>query len=200
MSGSKFEYAVEVYNKYSDEFVEQLDVFQTKIDAEKFIRTTDVEIDSDSECFGVLEIEYDSEGNEISTTRLEISNKLDESECGKIYCWMYVLKSNKGYRSEFNYKKDSNGEYEIEYLGNDDEIHHTWKKDSELDEIEVYYDDKEKSNVFAYYSLDSSLEHFIELIHKTLYDGYNNALKRAERAKFILDAFDKKCNNLKERE
>ena len=50
------EYAVEVCNKYH-EFVEQIDVFDTYEDAEQYIKTTDIDIDGDSEYLEITEIE-----------------------------------------------------------------------------------------------------------------------------------------------
>ena len=64
------EYAVEVYNKYSDGFVEQIDVFCTLEEAECFIENNDVDIDEDSEYFGILKITYDENECEIGTERL----------------------------------------------------------------------------------------------------------------------------------
>ena len=57
----KTEYAVEVYNKFHDSFIEQIDVFQTYEEAEKFIENTDIDIDRESEYFGIMEIEYDDD-------------------------------------------------------------------------------------------------------------------------------------------
>ena len=64
------EYAVEVYNKYYDNFVEQIDVFETYEEAQRYIEETDIDIDKDSEYFGILEIEYDDDENEIGTNRI----------------------------------------------------------------------------------------------------------------------------------
>lgn len=64
------EYAVEVYNKYHDSFEEQIDVFETYEEAEKYIEKTDIDIDKDSEYLGILEIEYDDNGNEIGVSRV----------------------------------------------------------------------------------------------------------------------------------
>lgn len=63
------EYAVEVYNKYHN-FVEQIDVFETYEEAQRYIEETDIDIDKDSEYFGILEIEYDDDENEIGTNRI----------------------------------------------------------------------------------------------------------------------------------
>lgn len=64
------EYAVEVYNKYHDNFVEQIDVFETYEEATQYIKETDIDIDKDSEYFGITEIEYDDDENEIGTNRI----------------------------------------------------------------------------------------------------------------------------------
>lgn len=64
------EYAVEVYNKYHDSFVEQIDVFETYEEAQRYIEEADIDIDKDSEYFGILEIEYDDDENEIGTNRI----------------------------------------------------------------------------------------------------------------------------------
>lgn len=64
------EYAVEVYNKYYDNFVEQIDVFETYEEAQRYIEETDIDIDKDSEYFGILEIEYDDDENEIGVSRV----------------------------------------------------------------------------------------------------------------------------------
>lgn len=64
------EYAVEVYNKYHDNFVEQIDVFETYEEAQRYIEKTDIDIDKDSEYFGIIEIEYDDDENEIGTNRM----------------------------------------------------------------------------------------------------------------------------------
>lgn len=58
-------YAVEVYNKYHDNFVEQIDVFETYEEAQRYIKETDIDIDKDSEYFEITEIEYDDDGDEI---------------------------------------------------------------------------------------------------------------------------------------
>lgn len=63
------EYAVEVYNKYHN-FVEQIDVFETYEEAQRYIEETDIDIDKDSEYFGITEIEYDDDENEIGTNRI----------------------------------------------------------------------------------------------------------------------------------
>ena len=63
------EYAVEVYNKYHN-FVEQIDVFETYEEAAQYIKETDIDIDKDSEYFGITEIEYDDDENEIGTNRI----------------------------------------------------------------------------------------------------------------------------------
>ena len=66
----RYEYAVEVYNKYHDNFVEQIDVFETYEEAQRYIKETDIDIDKDSEYFGILEIEYDNDGDEIGVSRV----------------------------------------------------------------------------------------------------------------------------------
>ena len=58
------EYAVEVYNKYTDTFVKQIDVFDTYEEAKQCIKETNIDIDKDSEYFEITEIEYDDDGNE----------------------------------------------------------------------------------------------------------------------------------------
>ena len=58
-------YAVEVYNKYHDNFVEQIDVFETYEEAQRYIKETDIDIDKDSEYFEITEIEYDDDDDEI---------------------------------------------------------------------------------------------------------------------------------------
>lgn len=63
------EYAVEIYNKYHN-FVEQIDVFETYEEAAQYIKETDIDIDKDSEYFGITEIEYDDNENEIGTNRI----------------------------------------------------------------------------------------------------------------------------------
>ena len=73
------EYAVEIYNKYLDSFVEQLDIFPTEDDARKFIKIGDFDFDVDSEVVGILEIEYNDAGEEIGTMRIEIDDKDDMS-------------------------------------------------------------------------------------------------------------------------
>ena len=62
------EYAVEVYNKYHDNFVEQVDVFETYEEAVQYIKETNIDIDIDSEYFDITEIEYDDNDNEIGIT------------------------------------------------------------------------------------------------------------------------------------
>lgn len=64
------EYAVEIYNKYHDSFEEQIDVFETYEEAQRYIEETDIDIDKDSEYFGITEIEYDDDENEIGTNRI----------------------------------------------------------------------------------------------------------------------------------
>lgn len=59
------EYAVEVRNKYHNSFIEQIDVFSTYEEAEKYIKNADIDIDEESEYFEIIEIEYDEYGNEI---------------------------------------------------------------------------------------------------------------------------------------
>lgn len=59
------EYAVEIRNKYHDNFIEQIDVFSTYKAAEEYVRHTDIDIDKESEYFEIIEIEYDTDGNEI---------------------------------------------------------------------------------------------------------------------------------------
>ena len=65
----KTEYAVEVYNKYHN-FVEQIDVFDTYEEAERFIKETNIDIDKDSEYFEITEIEYDDDGTEIGISHI----------------------------------------------------------------------------------------------------------------------------------
>ena len=62
------EYAVEVYNKYHDNFVEQIDVFKTYEEAVQYIKESNIDIDKDSEYFDITEIEYDDNDNEIGIT------------------------------------------------------------------------------------------------------------------------------------
>lgn len=64
------EYAVEVYNKHHDNFKEQIDVFETYEEAQKYIEETDIDIDKKSEYLGILEIEYDDDGDEIGANRV----------------------------------------------------------------------------------------------------------------------------------
>ena len=59
------EYAVEVYNKYHDNFVEQIDVFETYEEAQRYIKEANIDIDKDSEYFEITEIEYDDDDDEI---------------------------------------------------------------------------------------------------------------------------------------
>lgn len=66
----KTEYAVEVYNKFHDNFVEQIDVFGTYEEALAFIKKRDFDFDEDSEYLEVTEIEYDDEENEVGTNKL----------------------------------------------------------------------------------------------------------------------------------
>ena len=62
------EYAVEVYNKYHDNFVEQIDIFKTYEEAIQYIKESNIDIDKDSEYFNITEIEYDDNDNEIGIT------------------------------------------------------------------------------------------------------------------------------------
>jgi hypothetical protein len=64
------EYAVEVYNKYHDNFVEQIDVFNTYEEAVEFIKKREFELDENSEYTGITEIEYDDDDAEIGVERL----------------------------------------------------------------------------------------------------------------------------------
>ena len=64
------EYAVEVYNKYHDNFVEQIDVFETYEEALAFIKKRDFDFDEDSEYLEVIEIEYDDKENEVGICRV----------------------------------------------------------------------------------------------------------------------------------
>jgi hypothetical protein len=59
------EYAVEVYNKYHDNFVEQIDVFKTYEEAVDFMEKKDFELDENSEYTEITEIEYDDGDVEI---------------------------------------------------------------------------------------------------------------------------------------
>lgn len=67
----KVEYAVEIYNKYHDNFVEQIDVFNTHEEAKEFIMNSDIDIDKDSEYFEITEIEYDENENELKRVGLK---------------------------------------------------------------------------------------------------------------------------------
>lgn len=58
------EYAVEIYNKYHDSFVEQIDVFNTYEEALEYVAKKDFDIDEDSEYVEITEIEYDDNENE----------------------------------------------------------------------------------------------------------------------------------------
>ena len=71
------EYAVEVYRKSDDSFSRQIDVYNTYEEAMACIKKAPY-IDKDSEYFGILEIEYDEDGLEIGTERLEVA--LEELE------------------------------------------------------------------------------------------------------------------------
>ena len=71
------EYAVEVYDKEDGSFLRQIDVCNTYEEAMACIKKAPY-IDKDSEYFGILEIEYDKDGQEIGTERLEID--LEELE------------------------------------------------------------------------------------------------------------------------
>ncbi len=64
------EYAVEVYNKLNDRFLEQIEVFETNEEAKQRIKESDYDIDKDSEYLRITEIEYDDEDNEIGTMRM----------------------------------------------------------------------------------------------------------------------------------
>lgn len=64
------EYAVEVYNKYHDNFVRQIDVFDTYEEAEGFVAKGNFDLDKDSEYVDITEIEYDDNENEIGRTRI----------------------------------------------------------------------------------------------------------------------------------
>lgn len=64
------EYAIEVRNKYHDNFVEQIDVFPTYEEAEEAIQTARVNLDYGSEYLEITEIEYDDDENEIGITRM----------------------------------------------------------------------------------------------------------------------------------
>lgn len=66
----RIEYAVEVYNKYHDNFVEQIDVFETYEEAVDFMEKRDFELDENSEYTGITEIEYDDDDAEIGVERL----------------------------------------------------------------------------------------------------------------------------------
>ncbi len=62
------EFAVEVYDERTDKFVEQIDVFDTLAEAEKYIELND---DLDEPYYmGVMCIEYDENENEINAFRL----------------------------------------------------------------------------------------------------------------------------------
>ena len=61
----KTEYAVEIYNKYHDNFVEQIDVFPTYNEAKAFADKRDFDLDDSSEYVEITEIEYDDNDNEI---------------------------------------------------------------------------------------------------------------------------------------
>lgn len=63
------EYAVEVYNKYHDNFVRQIDIFNTYEEAEGFVTKGNFNLNKDSECVYITEIEYDDNENEIGSTR-----------------------------------------------------------------------------------------------------------------------------------
>jgi hypothetical protein len=62
------EYAVEVYEKGTDRFYEQIDVLNSEEEARQFIE--DAGPISKDYYYGVLQINYDTNGNEISTERL----------------------------------------------------------------------------------------------------------------------------------
>lgn len=64
------EYAVEVYNKYHDNFVRQIDVFNTCEEAEGFVTKGSFDLNKDSEYVDITEIEYDDNENEIGRTRI----------------------------------------------------------------------------------------------------------------------------------
>lgn len=62
------EYAVEVYDK-EDRFDRQLDVFNTYEEANNFKGNCNEEL-YDGEYLGIIEINYDEDGNETSVERL----------------------------------------------------------------------------------------------------------------------------------
>ena len=64
------EYAVEIYNKYHDNFVEQIDVFNTYEEAKDFVTKGNFDLNKDSEYVDITEIEYDDNENEIGRTRI----------------------------------------------------------------------------------------------------------------------------------
>ena len=61
-------YAVEIYEKNTDKFHEQIDVFGTLEEARQFIENA--EPISEDYYYGILQIDYDIDGDEIGTERL----------------------------------------------------------------------------------------------------------------------------------
>ena len=63
------EYALEIYDKHNDSFIEQIDVFNTYEEAKAYAKEN-VNIDNDSEYVGILEIKYDENDIEKEASRI----------------------------------------------------------------------------------------------------------------------------------
>lgn len=66
---ARSEYAVEIINKETRQFLQQIDVYSSFDEAKDFIKTGNVRVDENTECFIILRIDYDDNGNEIGTER-----------------------------------------------------------------------------------------------------------------------------------
>lgn len=66
---ARSEYAVEIINKETGQFLQQIDVYSSFDEAKDFIKTGNVRVDENTECFIILRIDYDDNENEIGTER-----------------------------------------------------------------------------------------------------------------------------------
>ena len=66
---ARSEYAVEIINKETEQFLQQIDVYGSFDEAKDFIKTGNVRVDENTECFIILRIDYDDNENEIGTER-----------------------------------------------------------------------------------------------------------------------------------
>ncbi len=66
------EYAIEVYRKSDDKFLERVDVYESCDGAKKVMMSGILEVDEKGEYLGILEIQYDRDGDEIGTEKLSL--------------------------------------------------------------------------------------------------------------------------------